>query len=152
MLAGVYLAARGLMKETRMTWPVLRGALMKQVSIIGMGCLLAVEVGGQKQVSRQESCGRTGARTGLLQRPACSKVHEQKQPRSVACEPVSVLAESDRALHACRCGEMADAQDLKSWGRKKPCGFESHHRHQHQFRPIESAVCTIWVFVACPFA
>ena len=25
---------------------------------------------------------------------------------------------------------MADAQDLKSWGRKKPCGFESHHRHQ----------------------
>jgi hypothetical protein len=25
---------------------------------------------------------------------------------------------------------MADAQDLKSWGIKKPCGFESHHRHQ----------------------
>ena len=25
---------------------------------------------------------------------------------------------------------MADAQDLKSWGRKKPCGFESHHRHR----------------------
>ena len=24
---------------------------------------------------------------------------------------------------------MADAQDLKSWGRKKPCGFESHHWH-----------------------
>ena len=24
---------------------------------------------------------------------------------------------------------MADAQDLKSWGLKKPCGFESHHRH-----------------------
>src|SRR4026208_569762 len=31
-----------------------------------------------------------------------------------------------------RCGEMADAQDLKPWGRKKPCGFESHHRHQWQ--------------------
>ena len=29
-----------------------------------------------------------------------------------------------------RCGEMADAQDLKSWGRKKPCRFESDHRHQ----------------------
>src|SRR2546425_9292439 len=25
---------------------------------------------------------------------------------------------------------MADAQDLKSWGCKKPCGFESHHWHQ----------------------
>src|SRR5260370_39628775 len=25
---------------------------------------------------------------------------------------------------------MADIQDLKSWGCKKPCGFESHHRHQ----------------------
>ena len=25
---------------------------------------------------------------------------------------------------------MADAQDLKSWDRKKSCGFESHHRHQ----------------------
>ena len=24
---------------------------------------------------------------------------------------------------------MADAQDLKSWGLKKPCGFKSHHRH-----------------------
>ena len=42
MLAGVYLATEGLMKETRMTWPVLRRALMKQVTIIGMGCLLAV--------------------------------------------------------------------------------------------------------------
>src|ERR1019366_7581646 len=30
----------------------------------------------------------------------------------------------------CRCGEMADAQDLKSWDRKKSCEFESHHRHQ----------------------
>jgi hypothetical protein len=29
-----------------------------------------------------------------------------------------------------RCGEMADAQDLKSWDRKKSCEFESHHRHQ----------------------
>ncbi len=29
-----------------------------------------------------------------------------------------------------RCGEMADAQDLKSWDHKKSCGFESHHRHQ----------------------
>src|SRR5436190_24175906 len=35
-----------------------------------------------------------------------------------------------RARWNCRCGEMADAQDLKSWGLKKPCGFESHHRHQ----------------------
>ena len=24
---------------------------------------------------------------------------------------------------------MADAQDLKSWDRKKSCEFESHHRH-----------------------
>ena len=30
------------MKETRMPWPVLRGALMKHVTIIGMRCLLAV--------------------------------------------------------------------------------------------------------------
>jgi hypothetical protein len=37
---------------------------------------------------------------------------------------------------ACRCGEMADAQDLKSWGRKKPCGFESHHRHQIDKMPV----------------
>jgi hypothetical protein len=29
-----------------------------------------------------------------------------------------------------RCGEMADAQDLKSWDHKKSCGFESRHRHQ----------------------
>jgi hypothetical protein len=29
-----------------------------------------------------------------------------------------------------RCGEMADAQDLKSWDLKTSCGFESHHRHQ----------------------
>lgn len=27
-----------------------------------------------------------------------------------------------------RCGGMADANDSKSFG--KPCGFESHHRHQ----------------------
>lgn len=30
--------------------------------------------------------------------------------------------------HICRCGGMADAFDSKSNG--KPCGFESHHRHQ----------------------
>ncbi len=28
-----------------------------------------------------------------------------------------------------RSGEMADAQDLKSWGLKRPCGFESRLRH-----------------------
>ena len=26
---------------------------------------------------------------------------------------------------------MADAQDLKSWDRKKSCGFKSRHRHYH---------------------
>ncbi|GEM_PF-1512264 len=31
---------------------------------------------------------------------------------------------------ACRCGEMADARDLKSRGLQQPCGFESRHRHQ----------------------
>jgi hypothetical protein len=25
---------------------------------------------------------------------------------------------------------MEDAQDLKSWGYNKPCGFKSHHRHR----------------------
>ena len=30
----------------------------------------------------------------------------------------------------CRCGEMADARDLKSLGGKLPCRFESGHRHQ----------------------
>ena len=44
----------------------------------------------------------------------------------------SVLGACGKPLvvNGCRCGEMADAQDLKSWGLKKPCGFESHHRHQ----------------------
>ena len=28
-----------------------------------------------------------------------------------------------------RCGEMADATDLKSVGEQSPCGFESHHRY-----------------------
>lgn len=40
---------------------------------------------------------------------------------------ISVLRCTDRL---CRCGEMEDAQDLKSWDRKKSCGFESRHRHQ----------------------
>jgi hypothetical protein len=35
----------------------------------------------------------------------------------------------------CRCGEMADAQDLKSWDGKTSCGFESHHRHHLQRDP-----------------
>jgi hypothetical protein len=41
-----------------------------------------------------------------------------------------------------RCGEMADAQDLKSWDHKKSCGFKSHHRHQHGLhaRPEDDAV------------
>ncbi len=30
-----------------------------------------------------------------------------------------------------QCGEMADAQDLKSWDRKKSCGFESHHWYHY---------------------
>ena len=33
----------------------------------------------------------------------------------------------------CRCGEMADAQDLKSWARNKACGFKSHHRHHLKY-------------------
>ena len=33
-----------------------------------------------------------------------------------------------------RCGEMADAQDLKSWDLKKSCRFESGHRHQFNVR------------------
>ena len=36
-----------------------------------------------------------------------------------------------------RCGEMADAQDLKSWDLKKSCGFESRHRHQSHIYPIK---------------
>jgi hypothetical protein len=48
-----------------------------------------------------------------------------------------------RQTNDCRCGEMADAQDLKSWGRKKPCGFESHHRH-HEER-LQSAKCKMQI-------
>ena len=29
----------------------------------------------------------------------------------------------------CRCGEMADAQDLKSWVRNRTCRFDPDHRH-----------------------
>ena len=32
---------------------------------------------------------------------------------------------------------MADAQDLKSWDRKKSCRFESDHRHQTEPRVLE---------------
>ena len=47
---------------------------------------------------------------------------------------VQTLATDDKVLrlNGCRCGEMADAQDLKSWGCKKPCRFESDHRHQRR--------------------
>ncbi len=34
-----------------------------------------------------------------------------------------------------RCDGMADIQDLKSWARKKACGFKSHHRHHVWFDP-----------------
>jgi hypothetical protein len=34
---------------------------------------------------------------------------------------------------------MADAQDLKSWDRKKSCEFESHHRHQPSLDPTRGA-------------
>ena len=42
-----------------------------------------------------------------------------------------IVLGSSRGEIKCRCGEMADAQDLKSWDHKKSCGFESHHRHQY---------------------
>ena len=56
---------------------------------------------------------------------------ELAQPHLPAC---AVARDCGTVRHRspkpnCRCGEMADAQDLKSWGLKKPCGFESHHRH-----------------------
>jgi hypothetical protein len=35
-----------------------------------------------------------------------------------------------RLSQLCRSGEMADAQDLKSWASKMACGFESRLRHQ----------------------
>jgi hypothetical protein len=41
----------------------------------------------------------------------------------------SIWTFNDRCFRR-RCGEMADAQDLKSWDRKKSCRFESDHRHQ----------------------
>ena len=34
-------------------------------------------------------------------------------------------------LNICRCGEMADAQDLKSWVRNRTCRFDPDHRHQN---------------------
>ena len=34
-----------------------------------------------------------------------------------------------KELHLSRCGEMADAQDLKSWGPNRPCRFDPDHRH-----------------------
>ena len=37
-------------------------------------------------------------------------------------------------ISICRCGEMADARDLKSLGGKLPCRFESGHRHQKTLR------------------
>ena len=40
-------------------------------------------------------------------------------------EPRSAGVDTDE----CRCGEMADATDLKSVGEQSPCGFESHHRY-----------------------
>jgi hypothetical protein len=40
-----------------------------------------------------------------------------------------VTGERAFGKHSRRCGEMADAQDLKSWDCKKSCEFESHHRH-----------------------
>lgn len=33
----------------------------------------------------------------------------------------------------CRCGEMADAQDLKSWDCNRSCRFDPDHRHQKKF-------------------
>jgi hypothetical protein len=33
---------------------------------------------------------------------------------------------------------MADAQDLKSWDRKKSCGFKSRHRHHFCLQDSES--------------
>ena len=41
----------------------------------------------------------------------------------------------------CRCGEMADAQDLKSWDPKKSCGFESHHRHHFNYDQYNQWFC-----------
>ena len=37
---------------------------------------------------------------------------------------------------------MADAQDLKSWDRKKSCGFESRHRHHTH----SMAAGQLWLF------
>ena len=53
------------------------------------------------------------------------------QPTNWLLAPLQHLCESQTGLgeHYRRCGEMADAQDLKSWAHKKACGFESHHRH-----------------------
>src|SRR2546426_69751 len=48
-------------------------------------------------------------------------------------------AEKALKQYYCRCGEMADAQDLKSWGLKKPCRFESDHRHQASFGSNEAS-------------
>ena len=49
-------------------------------------------------------------------------------------------------MNCCRCGEMADAQDLKSWDLKKSCRFESGHRHhssEHEWRRDAIHACVI---------
>ena len=50
------------------------------------------------------------------------------------------------SLSPSRCGEMADAQDLKSWDRKKSCRFESDHRHQTLLR-VQQEIRNLQVFV-----
>ncbi len=57
----------------------------------------------------------------------------------------------NRGNRGCRCGEMADAQDLKSWDRKKSCGFKSRHRHHcsTQLASRSAPVATIGQRIQC---
>ena len=48
----------------------------------------------------------------------------------------------------CRCGEMADAQDLKSWVRNRTCRFDPDHRH-HKYKECSVYYIFFLFFMHC---
>jgi hypothetical protein len=80
-------------------------------------------------------------RTIKLPLPSAPTANRLLAPVNNLCE-----AGSNRLfeLIRCRCGEMADAQDLKSWDLKKSCRFESDHRHQIHSSGFATAPAVCW--------
>ena len=128
--------------------PWLRSATTRPAKRLVRSCRIAAD-GSRPRYGRRRSKLRSARRApspGGISPPfqngwSAPPRRHHREWLACGCRKPCCIYDGVSLKQGCRCGEMADARDLKSRDRKTSCGFESHHRHQRapQYAPSVSS-------------